>query len=329
MRSKLPSRPGANFWSDGLLLCPHRKRSDFNSALHFKFPISIDHRSMQKFFYLFLLWSVSIPTDLTAAKKDMPPPRNLGPGIVQKGFIRHKAIRECSGVAASLRHPGILWIHNDGPRPILYAMTAEGNVFAEFSLKVEIEDWEDIAVDDQGHVYLADIGNNDRKRKEVAIHQFIEPDPTAAASVLAPKQSWTLRFPKKSFDTESFFVAAGHGYLISKETDDKTADLFRFPLSPSKGVVTLEKMGALPIQSPVAAAALSADNRLMAVLAKAGVYLFKIQGDPARAINQQPTFFPFRHDKSEGCTFTLDGLVVTTEDREIFLFTQAAFRLAK
>lgn len=317
-----------NFWFDGLLPCPHRKR-DLKSALHFKSAILINHRSMQKFFYLFLLWVVSFPVDLTAAKKDPLPARNLGPGIVQKGFIRQKAIRECSGVAASLRHPGIFWIHNDGPRPILYAMTAEGNVLAEFSLKVEIEDWEDIAVDDQGHVYLADIGNNDQKRKEMAIHQFLEPDPKSASPALRPIQSWVLRFPKKSFDAESFFVAKNTGYLISKETNDKTADLYRFPLARSSGPVVLEKMGTFPIKSPVSGAALSPDGASLAVLAKSGVYLFKVNGDPVRATTQTPIFFPFRHDRSEGCTFTSEGLLVTTESREIFLFNQTAFRLEK
>lgn len=37
------------------------------------------------------------------------------------GTFADRRLDESSGVAVSRRNPGVLWTHNDGPRPVLYA----------------------------------------------------------------------------------------------------------------------------------------------------------------------------------------------------------------
>ena len=272
---------------------------------------------------LFLISSASL-----LGKKNDPTPST--PGETESktlGVIRDKAIRECSGIAASRRFPGIFWIHNDGPRPVLYAIRANGDVVARFALNVAVSDWEDLALDGAGHLYLADIGNNDRQRQGAAIFQFNEPDPHQPSNQpLNPKQFWNLRYPKKPFDCESLFIWEDRGYLISKETGDKTADLYRFALTKTSVPVPLEKVAELPIKSPVSAADLRADGRDLAVLSKSGVFLFRVTGKPGLIAGLTPQFYPFRHEKNEGCAFTANGLMITAESREIFLLTHPAFR---
>src|SRR3954468_6307892 len=77
------------------------------------------------------------------------------------GRLDHPAIREASGIVASRRHPGVFWVHNDSQNPAaLFAVRRDGSLVGEFTLGVPNVDWEDIAADDQGHLYLADTGNN-------------------------------------------------------------------------------------------------------------------------------------------------------------------------
>src|SRR5687768_5727945 len=129
--------------------------------------------------------------------------------------IDHPAIRESSGIVASRKHPGVFWTHNDsGNGPSIYAITREGKLIAEYTIRATNSDWEDIATDDGGHLYIGEIGNNAR-RKQIAVYQIDEPDvggtPTTQPSdPIKLTGSWQLRFPGgNQFDCESLFVHDG------------------------------------------------------------------------------------------------------------------------
>src|SRR4051812_22769462 len=76
------------------------------------------------------------------------------------GRLDHPPIREASGIVKSRRPPGIFWVHNDsGSPPALFAVRRDGALVREYSVNVPNLDWEDIAADDRGHLYLGEIGN--------------------------------------------------------------------------------------------------------------------------------------------------------------------------
>ncbi|HXJ76087.1 MAG TPA: hypothetical protein VNM37_24740, partial [Candidatus Dormibacteraeota bacterium] len=88
----------------------------------------------------------------------------------------------------------------------------------------------------------------------------------------------------------------------------------------------LELVATTKIESPVAGADISADGRLLGLIAKSGAFVYRIDGDPARAGKHKPYQHKFKNTYAEGCTFVPDGLLVTTEhDRDIFLFTDEPF----
>src|SRR5690606_23516053 len=100
--------------------------------------------------------------------------------LLEIGRLDHESLGESSGLAASQRHAGVFWTHNDGGNPpLLYAIRRRGELLAEVPVAVRNIDWEDIAVAD-GSLYLADIGNNARRRDQVQVYQFSEPDPATA-----------------------------------------------------------------------------------------------------------------------------------------------------
>lgn len=251
------------------------------------------------------------------------------PGVKQVGHIANPRCTESSGLVASRQHPGVFWTHNDGggKRARLFGMTREGQSLAEFNVAgAVLDDWEDLALDARGHLLIGDFGNNKTKRPEVAVYEIPEPDPKARQGTVVIQRGWRLTFPKQPFDCESLFVWKDTAYVVSKVFDDQRAELYRFPLDAARGPHTLEFVTQLDIQSPVTGAALSADGRLLGLTARSGPFVYRIDGEPARAGQLKPWRAKFRADRMEGCCFVPEGLLTTTERREIFLFSDPACR---
>ena len=102
-----------------------------------------------------------------------------GPAALEPlGKLDVRLVPEASGIVKSRRHPGVFWVHNDsGNPPSLFAIRADGRIVREFRLEIPNIDWEDIAIDDQGHLYIGDIGNNLGALPARAIYRIDEPDP--------------------------------------------------------------------------------------------------------------------------------------------------------
>ena len=270
-------------------------------------------------------------TSCRAASNETPPDGKLvEPGVLLVGKIQHPHLTESSGLVVSRKDPAVFWTHNDGggKRQVLYAMTRHGQPLAEYRITgAVLEDWEDIAADDQGHLFLADTGNNDAKHITMRVHQINEPDTKASTTGIAPvTRSWNLRYPTAPFDCESLFIWSGNGYLVSKVFNDARAVIYKFSLSNSAPAQTLTVVGEVKIDSPVTGAAISRDGHLLALVAKNGAYVFNIRGDVTRALKGKPYQTKFKHEHIESCTFVPEGLLATAESREIYLFTDEAFR---
>ena len=102
-------------------------------------------------------------------------------GVVT-GQVASRAIIEASGMVASRKNPGVLWVHNDsGDSARVFALSYHGDLLASYNLTgASAVDWEDMALGpgpDPGkeYLYLADIGDNRRKRSFVTIYRIPEP----------------------------------------------------------------------------------------------------------------------------------------------------------
>jgi len=276
-----------------------------------------------------LLFASLLAASLTAGNA-AEPGQEIAPSVRLLARISDPRIKESSGVVASRRYTNVYWTHNDGGGPkkqVLYAIDREGDTRASFPVNgVTLHDWEDIAIDDAGHLYIGDIGNNDSKRDALAVYEIDEPNPTAGAGPVSPKRVWNLRFPQAPFDCESLFVWKDQGYVISKVFDKARAQIFRFPLKDTNDPLTLELVATTEIESPVTGADISADGTLLGLVAKNGAYVFRIDGDVAGVIKAKPHHTELKNEHIEGCCFVPEGLLATSERRMIFLFTDPAFR---
>jgi hypothetical protein len=276
-----------------------------------------------------LLLASLLVASLTAGNA-AEPGQEIAPGVRLVARISDPRIEESSGVVASRRYTDVFWTHNDGGGPkkqVLYAIDRKGNTRASFSvIDATLHDWEDIAIDGAGHLYIGDIGNNDAKRGMLAVYEIDEPNPHAGATAIFPKRAWKLKFPGAPFDCESLFVWKDKGYVVSKVFDKARAQIFRFPLEETNRPLTLELVATTKIESPVTGADISADGTLLGLVAKNGAYVFRVDGDVTRVSNANPHHTKVKNEHIEGCCFVPQGLLATSERRMIFLFTDPAFR---
>ena len=87
----------------------------------------------------------------------------------------------------------------------------------------------------------------------------------------------------------------------------------------------LELVATTKIESPVTGADISADGSLLGLVSKTGAYVYRIDGDVARVADVEPHHTKLKDQHIEGCCFVPDGLLATSERRNIFLFTDPPF----
>ena len=263
---------------------------------------------------------------------------------VRVGRLAHPAIRESSGIVASRRYRGVYWTMNDSSNPPqLFAINAAGELLRAVRLVgAENVDWEDIAADGSGKLYVADVGDNRRKRQVLTIYVLGEPDPrgTAAAAV---EETCRFRYPRGHgpFDCEAMFVRKGWAYLITKQSLE--ARVYRVRLDGQAGqTAEAEYLGLLPEAAWVTAADISPDGRHIAVLSYTGVYVYDLpqameelvaagttsrEAAPVQAVRVRPRKRTAALGQAEAICWT-DGapaadLLITNEHRQVFRLRSA------
>ena len=236
--------------------------------------------------------------------------------------IKSGAIDESSGLVASRKHPGVFWTHNDsGSRPDIFAIKADGTVLHRFRIKgAKNVDWEDIAIDDAGHLYLGDIGDNFGRHESRTIYKIVEPDPGAEKkSAVAVLEAITFRYPDQRTDCEALFFHKGRAYIVTKHFFGR-ATLFRVG-EEAGGAAKLEAICKLPVTA-VTAADISADGKRLAILGYGYLAVFDVGEDLADLAKATPkkVTFPAQY-QTEACAFDGDDILITAESREIWRVT--------
>ena len=148
-------------------------------------------------------------------------------------------LNEASGVAVSIRHAGILWVHNDSGEPTIFALDTLGNLRGRVRVPVPNIDWEDIEVapcPEGSCIYLGAIGDNLQSRTDRAVLRFPEPDLNAGA--IGTVTRFRYRLPAAAHDIEALFVVNDRMFLITKGRSGPVT-LFGFPANASADEVSL------------------------------------------------------------------------------------------
>ncbi len=248
-------------------------------------------------------------------------PAGLG-NFAKQGRLEAPDLKEASGIVASRRHPGIFWVHNDsGNPPALFAVHRDGSLVREFAVAAPNIDWEDIALDDQGRLYLGDIGNNKTVLPVRVIHRLDEPNPASPDTApLRVKASFHYDFlpGRTPFDAESLVIDNDRALLIAKNRDGRPAELFALPLNvpaPLFRPIHPKLLGTLPgFNEPATGADLSADGSRLAVCGTRDARVYQRAGDAWKLLGE--THFPAK--QVEGIAWDGPNLILVDESRDVF-----------
>ena len=139
------------------------------------------------------------------------------------------SLKETSAIEMT-KNPKILWVIEDaGNKNSLYGLNAKGKIIKDIHLNnIQNIDWEDLASDSVGNIYIGDFGNNAKKRKHFAIYKVKNPK-NAKSTATAEVISFTLPKDMESEDFEAFFLYQDSFYIFSK--GHKKCKLIKVPNS--------------------------------------------------------------------------------------------------
>jgi hypothetical protein len=245
------------------------------------------------------------------------------PVLEPLGKFDLRKLPEASGIVKSRRHPGIFWVHNDsGNSPSLFAIHRDGTIVGEFRIDAPNLDWEDIAADDQGHLYLGDIGNNGGWLAVRTVYQIDEPDPARpAGGPLKLLAATSYRLPQSArFDAEGLIYDAstGSAIIVSKRFDGRDAELFAVtfhPPAPLNRPVMPRRVGTLPgFVEPATGASLSEDGRRLAVCSTSVTRIYQRSGSAGWELQSAVRYAPA---EVEGVTWDGNDLILVSEGRGV------------
>jgi hypothetical protein len=189
-------------------------------------------------------------------------------------------IAETSGLA---RHstPNTYWTHNDGGNAAeLFAIDSVGAVQARLALpQLTNTDWEDLAQDQQGNLYIADIGNNANNRRDLQIFK-INPSRPQNVEKISFIYNNQVAYPPplnaRNFDCEALVFHQEKLYLFSKNRSPLNRFVKMYVLPALAGQYTAIAQDSIYIKSMITGADISPDGRTLALLSYGKVLLFDL-----------------------------------------------------
>ncbi len=242
-----------------------------------------------------------------------------------------RELRESSGLAVSRAHPGIVWSHNDsGDDARFYAVDASGAVVATFDVEgVEAQDWESMDIGpcpverSETCLFLADTGDNVRRRDILSIHVVPEPDPRLGDGAVVPRGRLRYLYPDRSRDAEAVAVSpTGDVVIITK---GRAGNIMRFSIVASRVREAIEtdepvqlgpgeRLGIEPdwdVGRVVTGASFHPAGGRLAVRTLSEIYFFTW---PDFAEAAPPCFLGRREPQGEGVGWEVDqSLILTSE----------------
>jgi MYXO-CTERM domain-containing protein len=159
----------------------------------------------------------------------------------QHPTIQPVQLDEISGLVVSQTQPDVFWVHNDsGDGPSLYAVNpTDGQLIGTWQVAgADAVDWEDLAGADCDHqdsargrcLFIADMGNNSKRRTDQVIYRVREPDASSADGTTRTTETadiFPISYilppdePDPNPDAESLAVhpITGKLYIVTKEAD--------------------------------------------------------------------------------------------------------------
>lgn len=233
--------------------------------------------------------------------------------IEQIGKMAKEEVAESSGLELSA--DGNYWTHADGGNPpVLYKVNEAGKRLQTLNIPdTDNLDWEDLAKDDAGNIYIGDMGNNGNLRRNLRIFRINENNVSLVDTIrfsYEDQRDFPPAKANRNFDCEAFFYSRGSLYLFSKNRGrNAKVNMYRIPAQPGTYVAKL--IDSVHVSTMITAADISPDGSLMALLGYGKIYLF--------ALNSENKFFNGKkYCRPFGKTGQAEALVFTNNHDFVF-----------
>jgi hypothetical protein len=189
-------------------------------------------------------------------------------------------------------------------------------------------DWEDIAVDSAGNIYIGDIGNNWNVRRDLVVYMIREPNPYSRASVYVerripfeyPDQKAYPPPPKqKNFDAEALFHANNHLYILTKNRGNWKTTLYRLETAAANRFNQAIRLGEFNARNWVTAADATPDGNKLVVLTLSALWMFEcVPAKNESWLDGRVWWLPIKNGgMCEGVCFSGDNILISNESRAL------------
>lgn len=146
-------------------------------------------------------------------------------------------------------------INDSGNEPYLFEVNLKGKLIRKIKIEAKNYDWEDLAKDEEGDIYIGDFGNNGNNRKKLRIlridkrdlikstikpliHEFTYPDQKKF-----PPEKWELYY-----DCEGFIIKGRYAYLFTKNRTEPFDGISKvYKIEIDAGRTSIQQVGEIQL----------------------------------------------------------------------------------
>jgi len=220
-----------------------------------------------------------------------------------------------------------LWaLEDSGNKNKIYKIAPDGSIAESVTVPQKNIDWEDIAADSEGNLYIGDFGNNENDRKNLVIHKLAANKPDSVAYSISFNYPDQTEFPPKKsqlfFDVEAFIEFNGNFYLFTKNRSkgfDGTVTIYKVP--NARGAHTAVKLGTIATcdnyhRCAITGADISSDGKKVVLLSGDKVWLLTDFGSGDFAKAKVTELNLGHHSQKEGICFKEDNNTLLIADEK-------------
>lgn len=254
------------------------------------------------------------------------------PDANKSGFLKGKRIFEIarlgnmpskineSSALLKVNNKNTFWTLNDGGgQTELYEIDTTGNVLATLPLpNTKNIDWEELASDNDGNIFIGDFGNNNNTRTNLKIYKIPINKPDSVQEITfkyADQRGYPPSKKQMNFDCEAFFWAKDSLYLFTKNRGKKYTKMYVIP--SIAGNYTVEPKAEIYLKANITAADISPDKKQFVLLSYGKIYFFGIENSIISFSKPQFCVKAALKQSEAICYINPKELLITNEQGEI------------
>jgi len=239
-----------------------------------------------------------------------------------------KSLEEVSGTEV-VSNSKLIWMLNDrGNKSKIYGVSKKGKIVKVIKVNAKNNDWEDLTSDEKGNLYIGDFGNNESRRKNLAILKVNAKDLLSSKKVEVEKIRFyypnQTNFPSKRkqlfFDAESFFYHKNSFYIFTKSrVKSKFGKTALYKIPATKGNHKAEFISDFnscdEMNCWITSADISNDGKKVALLSPSSVLIFS-DYNKDDFLSGKLTKIPFNYNsQKEGVAFKNNNTLLITDEK--------------